>query len=134
MPRPTYAQQKTSALALVAYPAPPARVEFIPPRPSGGTVWLDGEWAWTGSKWAWTPGRWVIPPPKAAFSPWTTVRDARGSVYFARGVWLDATGQPIPPPAPLAQGRASAGDVISPEGDNEKTGTPPASSSPAPQP
>jgi hypothetical protein len=129
MPHPRYVQQKTAALEQVGYPAPPARVEFVPSRPPGNTVWLDGEWGWTGSKWAWTAGRWVVPPPGAMFSPWTTVRDARGNVYFASGVWSDAAGQSIPSPAPLASGRAAPGDIISPEGDNEKTGPSPASSS-----
>jgi len=124
MPRPKYAQQKTASLTQVGYPPPPARVELIPAQPPGHPVWLDGEWAWTGSKWAWTVGRWVVPRQGATFSPWTTVRDDRGNVYFANGVWNDATGQPLPPPPALASGRARAGDVTSPEGANEKTGVP----------
>jgi hypothetical protein len=124
LPRPRYAQQKSSALSQVGYPAPPARVEFIPRRPRRGVVWLDGEWAWSGSEWAWQAGRWVIPPEGATFSPWTTVRDERGTVYFASGVWNDAAGHTIPPPRALARGQASAGDVVSPEGDTEKAGGP----------
>jgi hypothetical protein len=129
MPRPRYARQTTSALQQVGYPAPPARVEFIPARPRGNTVWLDGEWGWTGSKWAWTAGRWVVSPVGATFSPWTTVRDERGNVYFASGVWNDSAGQRLYSPPPLASGRAVPGDIISPEGDNEKTGAPAAPSS-----
>ena len=121
LPRPGYVAQETSALVAVGYPSPPARVEFIPPRPRAGTVWLDGEWAWSGSKWAWTRGRWVVAPPRARFSPWTTVRDERGIVYFAAGVWKDVSGHPIAHPDPLAVGQATVGDVMSPEGDAEKT-------------
>lgn len=126
LPRPRYTRQTTEALTLVGYPAPPARVEFIPPRPTRDTVWVDGEWAWTGTKWAWEPGRWVAPPAGATFSPWTTVRDDRGSVYFASGVWKDAQGRTLPAPIALATGRARPGDITSSEGDDEKTGPAPA--------
>ena len=131
MPKPRYAQQKTGALQLVGYPPPPPRVEFIPARPPGRPVWLDGEWSWSGSKWAWTKGKWVVPPPGSTFSPWTTVRDDRGNVYFAGGTWNDGAGNAIAAPPTLAQGRSMPGDVTSPEGDDEKTGpshTPPPSS------
>ena len=128
MSHPPYTPQITAALVEVGYPPPPARVEFIPVRPKGGTVWLDGEWGWTGSKWSWTSGRWVMPPAGASFSPWTTTRDARGTVYFASGTWIDAGGARISAPAPLAVGRAMPGDVISPEGDSQKTGATPAAS------
>ena len=124
MPHPRYAAQRTASLSEVGYPPPPARVELIPKRPPGDPVWLDGEWSWTGSKWSWTLGRWVIPPRGATFSPWTTVRDERGVVYFAGGMWNDALGQRLPAPPSLASGRAKAGDVTSPEGATEKTGVP----------
>jgi hypothetical protein len=110
----------------VGYPPPPGRVEFIPARPKGERlVWLDGEWEWSGSKWGWTAGRWVVAPPDATFSPWTTVRDERGTVYFASGVWKDATGRALPPPPAIVTGRPTAGDVTSPSGDDEKTGVAP---------
>jgi hypothetical protein len=108
-------------------------VEFIPALPRGDSVWLDGEWAWTGSKWAWNAGRWVTPPSGATFAPWTTVRDERGSVYFASGVWKDAQGHALPPPVALATGRARTGDITSSEGDDEKTGPPPAKSESPPR-
>jgi hypothetical protein len=134
MPRPRYAPQKTAALSQVGYPPPPARVEFIPAQPRGDSVWLDGEWGWTGSKWAWAAGRWVVPPVGATFSPWTTVRDETGIVYFAGGVWNDSSGQRLPPPPSLVTGRSTPGDVMSVEGDSEKTGAPTGvpSSEPAP--
>jgi hypothetical protein len=128
LPRPKYVQQTTAALLLVGYPPPPARVEFIPRRPPGESVWLDGEWAWSGSKWAWTPGRWVIAPVGASFSPWTTVRDDAGNVYYASGSWRDVSGRVLSPPLALASGSSMAGDVTSSEGDDQKTATPPVAS------
>jgi hypothetical protein len=126
--RPRYSPQVTAALVVVGYPAPPARVEFIPAKPQKGSVWIDGEWAWEGSKWAWTPGRWVTPPSGATYSPWTTVRDDQGTVYFASGVWKDASGQALPPPVALASGRERPGSVTSSEGDEVKTAPKPANS------
>jgi hypothetical protein len=125
VPHPPYTSQTTADLELVGYPPPPARVEFIPTKPRAANAWIDGEWGWTGSKWTWTAGRWVSTPPSARFSPWTTVRDGQGDVYFASGVWRDARGAKIPSPAPLATGRSTPGDVTSPEGDDEKTAASP---------
>jgi hypothetical protein len=125
LPRPRYIQQKTSALASVGYPPPPARVEFIPQKPRADAVWLDGEWMWSGSKWAWLSGRWVVAPKGASFAPWTTVRDEQGIVYFANGAWQDATGRLLPAPMPLVLGAAMPGHVTSPEGDDQKTAASP---------
>src|SRR5580698_3675581 len=102
MPRPRYVGQTTASLRLVAYPPPPARVEFVPARPPGRPVWVDGEWTWSGSEWSWTAGRWVVSPAGASFAPWTTVRDERGNVYYANGVWKNGEGQEIAAPLPLA--------------------------------
>jgi hypothetical protein len=126
LPRPPYVPQSTAALALVGRPVPPARVEIVPPLPrQRGAVWVDGEWSWGGSAWGWRPGRWVAPPPGATYAPWTTVRDQQGNVYFAPGSWHDATGREIPAPSVLAMARPTTGDVVSPEGNQERVGPPP---------
>ncbi len=134
LPQPRYAPQVTAALVPVGYPPPPARVEIVPAQPTRETVWIDGEWEWMGSKWGWIHGRWVVPPQGARFSPWTTIRDEVGSVYFAGGVWKDAQGGLLSAPAPVATGRSRPGDVTSPEGDDETTAPTPAPAPPAPPP
>lgn len=121
LPAPVYVGQPTAALEPVAYPPPPARVEFIPdpPKPSGA-VWIDGEWTWQGTRWAWKRGRWVVPPPNARYSPWTSTRDRSGLYYVAEGRWRDAQGGEVPEPTPLAVGRTRGGAVTDPEGDTVK--------------
>lgn len=114
---PSYVQQPTAALQPASYPPPPARVEFIPATPSGSAVWLDGEWTWQGRRWAWKAGRWVEAPPNASYSPWSTVRDKTGTLYFAEGKWRDAKGQELPDPKPLALARVRGGAVVNPEGE-----------------
>lgn len=122
LPRPPYVQQPTSALFEVSFPPPPARVELVPKQPTEGAVWIDGEWAWRRRRWAWTPGRWLIPPPGAAYSPWTAVRDADGTLYYAQGTWRNARKDEIPEPKALAYGQATSGPVVDPEGEIEPTG------------
>ncbi len=117
LPAPPYSKQVTSAYGEVPYPPPPARVEFVPPIPQRGAVWIDGEWTWEGKRWAWKRGRWVTPPAGATFSPWTATRDATGVLYFAEGTWRDAAGREVAAPPVLAQGRPSEGAVVSPEGE-----------------
>src|ERR1700759_4439944 len=90
LPHPDYVQQPTSALTVVGYPPPPARVEFVPKQPSKDAVWIDGEWQWQGRRWAWRIGRWVVPPAGARFAPWMMVRDPAGVVYYAEGTWRNA--------------------------------------------
>jgi hypothetical protein len=122
LPHPPYAGQPTSALETVGYPPPPARVEFVPPRPAPGAVWIDGEWAWQGRRWAWRIGRWVEPPPGARYSPWTVVRGDDGSTYYAAGAWRDARGAELAEPVALVAARANLSDVVDPEGELETTG------------
>ena len=117
LPAPLYVQQTTEALQPADYPPPPARVELIPPIPTGAAVWIDGEWTWQGRRWAWKAGRWVEPPPNASFAPWTTVRDKMGSLYFAEGKWRNAKGQDVPDPKPLALAEVRGGAVVNPEGE-----------------
>lgn len=129
LPAPAWAPQPTSALAEVPYPPPPARVEGVPNEPAAGAVWIDGEWVWQARRYAWKAGRWLVPPPGARFAPWTTVRDARGTLFLASGTWRDARGAAIAEPAPLLLGAPAAGPVITPEGDRLPSG-PPASFTP----
>jgi hypothetical protein len=114
---PRYVAQPQSALAEVPYPPPPARVEFIPDRPDDDAVWIDGEWTWRGRRYTWKPGRWVRPLPNAAFAPWTTVRDAMGTLYLATGTWRDGKGAALPDPTPIRVGAPSQGVVVDPEGE-----------------
>ena len=122
LPRPAYVEQPTAALAVVGYPPPPARVEFVPARPVGGAVWIDGEWAWQGRRWAWRIGRWVVPPNHARFAPWTLARGADGTLYYAAGTWRDDRHQEIAEPAPLATAKPNISDVVDPSGELERTG------------
>jgi hypothetical protein len=122
LPHPPYVRQSTEALVPVGFPPPPARMEFIPRQPSSAAVWIGGEWAWRGRKWAWRPGRWTVAPPGAAFSPWTTVRDHEGNLFFAPGVWKDASSREIPEPTSLAVASPNEGPVTDPEGEAENTG------------
>jgi hypothetical protein len=109
LPGPSYVQHPTEALVEVPYPPPPARVEYVPDRPSSDAVWLDGEWVWQGRRYSWKAGRWVKPPANASFAPWTTVRDSMGSLYLAEGTWRDRSGSEIAAPEPLASGTRSPG-------------------------
>ncbi|WP_394822018.1 YXWGXW repeat-containing protein [Pendulispora albinea] len=122
LPTPSYVRQETSALAEVPYPPPPAHAEGIPKQPRPDAVWIDGEWVWDGRRWAWKQGRWVVASPGTKFSPWTSVRGADGTLYFAPGVWKDAKGLPVADPKPLAGARAGSSPVVSPEGEPFQTG------------
>ena len=122
LPHPPYAPQPTEALEVVGYPPPPARVEFVPPQPAAGAVWIDGEWVWQGRRWAWRIGRWIDPPAGARFSPWTLVRGDDGTTYYAPGVWRDAKGAELAEPATLVAARPNLSDVVDPEGELETTG------------
>jgi hypothetical protein len=124
LPSPAWAPQPTSALSEVPYPPPPARVEGVPKQPSDDAVWIDGEWTWQARRYSWRAGRWVVPPPNARFAPWTTVRDARGTLFLASGVWRDAHGAELSDPAPLAIGVPAIGPIITPEGEKLPSGPP----------
>lgn len=117
LPAPPYVAHPTSALQEVAYPPPPARVEYVPPLPRDGAVWIDGEWTWQGERWAWKRGRWVMPPASAAYSPWTTSRDRSGNLYLAEGKWRDRELRELPDPPPLAVSATRGGAVTNAEGE-----------------
>ena len=117
LPAPPYVGHPTEALQQVAFPPPPARVEYVPPAPKSDAAWIDGEWTWQGARWAWKRGRWVVPPASAAYSPWTSNRDRTGVFYVAEGRWRDKQLRELPDPVPLTVGRAGGGPVTNPEGE-----------------
>ena len=121
LPRPAYVGQHSDALTPVQYPPPPARVEFVPKRPTHRAVWIDGEWVWQGRRWSWRTGRWVVPPAGAGFSPWTMVRGEDGTTYYAGGTWRDAHGRILTAPTALALAKANSGEIDEPGGEVEQT-------------
>jgi hypothetical protein len=122
LPRAREVAQPPAALIEVERPPPPARVEILPARPSIDAVWIDGEWIWRRGRWAWLPGRWVVPPEGASFAAWTFERGADGRLWYAPGVWRDASGAEIAAPKPLAFALVEAGAVVDAEGRTETTG------------
>jgi hypothetical protein len=119
---PPYTTQPPGALVLVDQPPPPARVEILPARPDESVVWIDGEWTWRRGRWAWMPGRWVVPPKGAKYSAWTFVRGSDGELWYAPGVWRDATGAALAPPPAQAVASVEGGDVVSADGSASSTG------------
>jgi hypothetical protein len=133
LPAPAYTQHPTRALSQVPYPPPPARVEYVPERPEGPVVWVDGEWTWQGRRWAWKPGRWVVPPERAAFAPWTAVRNPAGTLFAAEGAWRDARGLELPEPEPVAVGTPTHGTPVTAEGEEVPTGPTVPAKQPSPE-
>lgn len=132
LPTPEYTMQMTTALSEVPYDPPPARVEFIPARPNHpDAVWIDGEWSWQGRRWAWKHGRWVVPPANAKFAPWTTVRNAAGTLFMASGTWRDHFGIEVNEPLPLAISKTRPGAIIDPSGAQVQASSIPTSTPPA---
>jgi hypothetical protein len=99
VPHPRYMSHPTSALREVPYPPPPARVEVVPDQPTDEAVWIDGEWTWQGRRWAWKKGRWVTPRQDVFFAPWTSTRNADGTLFVAEGAWRDASGAEVASPS-----------------------------------
>jgi hypothetical protein len=122
LPHPKYTRQPTSALLEVAYPAPPARVEFVPAQPVPGAVWIRGEWSWQGRRWAWKSGTWALAPEGAAYAPWVSVRGIDGRLFYAPGTWRNAANQEIPSPEPIKLARTTKGPVTNAEDETEPTG------------
>jgi hypothetical protein len=123
LPHPPYIPQPSEALTEVDAAPPPPRVEYIPGQPNvPGAVWLDGEWLQKRGRWAWKLGRWVVPPEGAKFAPWAFVRSADGTLYFASGVFRNASGKAVADPPPLAVARAGSATVLLYDGDVAVTG------------
>lgn len=53
----------------VAFPPPPARVEFIPLRRRPECRYRDGYYTSEGGNWVWKPGLWVVVPDGCYYAP-----------------------------------------------------------------
>lgn len=95
LPVPETTWHPGEGFAIVPFPPPVARVEFIPPRPNEVDVWIDGAWEWEKQSFSWRAGRWESPPSRGArYAPATWVRSPNGPLYFYRGRWYRATASP----------------------------------------
>jgi hypothetical protein len=123
LPHPPLIAQPADALVLVDTLPPPARVEYVPPRPAvSGAVWIDGEWTLRRGSWAWKVGRWLVSPPGARYAPWACVRGSDGALYFVAGAFRDLNGKPVDEPGSLAVAKADAVAVVEPDGLTALTG------------
>lgn len=123
LPGPRLAAHTSSDLVPVATPAPPAKVEIVPPRPRQvGAVWIDGEWTYRGRRARWRRGRWVVPPDGARFAPWTQVRGPDAQLYFAPSKWVDSSGNDVSAPPALVEADPSKTTVLNELGEEEDVG------------
>lgn len=122
LPHPPFAPQTTDALAVVASPPPPGRVERVPGKPTGADVWVEGEWIQRAGRWSWLLGRWVKTPIGARYRPWVVVRTSDGTVYYAPSSWQSAQGAALPEPPPVAFATVSDQAVYDPNGEIDDTG------------
>lgn len=112
----------------VPYPPPPARPEWVPPRPDDAppdTVWIDGEWEWRGRGYTWVRGRWVALPAGAGYALPVAVRNQDGVLYYAPGAFRGSKGEEIADPSPLATARESLpvpGESAAPSGRERDRG------------
>jgi hypothetical protein len=91
--RPDPAPVSATDYVPVTFPPRPPPIEFIPPSPEKGAVWVDGTWDWDGERYGWRAGRWVLPPEGARYAAWTLVRRKEdGQLFFAPSTWKDKAG------------------------------------------
>lgn len=121
-PEPAFVTQPADAFVPVPYPPPPARVEYAPPSPRQGAVWIGGEWDFRFRRWVWTYGRWVVAPQRARYAAWRLRREANGDLSFAVGSWRDSQGRQVDAPAPLATASARENAVIEEDGTKQQVG------------
>ncbi len=57
---------------------PPPQVEYAPPAPVVGWIWLGGYWTWRANRHVWLGGHWEAPRPGHRYVPHEWQRDGRG--------------------------------------------------------
>jgi hypothetical protein len=113
LPSPGLIAHRQSALRVVPYPPPPARVELVPEQPQEGAVWVDGNWVWRGRRWVWRYGQWVEPLAGVRWAPNVTARNKAAVLYYAEGQWLtESQERPETLPRVLATGQAREATVV----------------------
>ena len=121
VPHPSYVAPSATELVEVDYPPPPARVEFVPPQPASGAVWLNGEWGWAGRRWGWKPGGWVMQPEGAAYAKGALVRRQDGKLFAGPSRWQGPDGGAIQAPTFLRATPSERNSIVDPEGDPAAT-------------
>src|SRR5690606_21368238 len=96
LPRPPSARLAVTDWVAVPFAPRTPPVEYVPPRPVKGAVWVDGTWQWYGERYGWVPGTWTVPPSGARRAAWAVVRRSEdGQLFFAASSWKDAAGRPL---------------------------------------
>ncbi|MBX3261990.1 MAG: YXWGXW repeat-containing protein [Labilithrix sp.] len=96
LPRPAAAPVSADDYVAVPFSPRTPPVEFVPPSPAKGAVWVDGSWEWSGNRYVWRFGSWVVPPPGVRLARWVIVRRrADGQLFFAPSSWKDASGATV---------------------------------------
>jgi len=68
-------------------PPPAPIVEYQPPPPGYGYIWVEGYHRWDGRAYVWVPGRWDRgPQARAVWVPGRWVQDKHGW-YYVQGHW-----------------------------------------------
>ena len=102
---------------VVPYPPPPAKVEEVPPQPSGTCTWTDGYWEFS-DRWEWQPGEWVVPQAHCRLAP-VELRRQAGQLWHARPRWYPdnvtllgpQSACPNPPPCPRTSSENAPGSM-----------------------
>ena len=129
-----------TAYATVPPPAPV--VEYRPPPPGYGYLWVDGLWDWTGYDWSWNGGYWAPERPGFVYVRPQYVFDS-GRWVYRRSYWNGPEGRrdyewgrrgpPPPSYAPVTRGAPPV--AASPYyGSPQRGAPPPQPGSVAPQP
>ncbi|MFO0740933.1 MAG: hypothetical protein U0270_33860 [Labilithrix sp.] len=95
-PHPEWAQVDQADYVEVTSSPRPAPVEFVPPNPRQGAVWVDGSWEYVGDRYGWKAGTWAMVPSGLRRARWLLVRRKEdGQLFFAPSTWKDASGKTV---------------------------------------
>ena len=101
LPEPELGRHRPTDFSEVPYPPPAALVETVPPRPDDRAVWVDGYWEFAQDSYVWRRGGWMHAPAGARMAPWAARYTPDGRLLFAKTIWFDARGEPLPDPEAL---------------------------------